>query len=56
MNISLALWTTAGGLVTAIPSVAFFYSLRNNASRLILRMSAMTMELSKDLRHVEVVS
>ena len=55
LAISQALWTTAGGLVVAIPSVAFYYSIRNKASRLILRMQAMTMELIKDLRNVEVV-
>ncbi len=53
-NISQALWTTAGGLVVSIPALTVFYSLRNNASRLILRMSALTMELIKDLRNVEV--
>lgn len=55
LAISQALWTTAGGLTVAIPAVAFFYGLRNIASRLILRMQAMTMELIKDLRNVEVV-
>ena len=55
LAISQALWTTAGGLTVAIPSVTFFYALRNNASRLILRMQAITMELIKDLRNVEVV-
>ncbi len=53
-NISQALWTTAGGLVVSIPALTFFYALRNNANRLILRMSALTMELIKDLRNVEV--
>ena len=53
-NISQALYTTAGGLVVSIPALTFFYSLRNNAMRLILRMSALTMELIKDLRNVEV--
>ncbi|MFO7937773.1 MAG: MotA/TolQ/ExbB proton channel family protein [Kiritimatiellia bacterium] len=56
MNISQALWTTATGLAVAIPAIAFYYSIRNNANRLILRMQAMTMELIKDLRNVEVVS
>lgn len=54
LAISQALWTTAGGLTIAIPSITFYYSIRNNANRLILRMQAMTMELIKDLRHVEV--
>ena len=56
LNISQALWTTATGLAIAIPSITFYYSIRNNANRLILRMQAMTMELIKDLRNVEVVN
>ena len=56
MNISQALWTTAAGLAVAIPSITFYYSIRNNANRLVLRMQAMTMELIKDLRNVEIVS
>ena len=56
VNIGQALWTTAAGLVTAIPSVTFYYGIRNNANRLVLRMEAMTMELIKDLRNVEVVN
>ena len=53
-NISQALWTTAGGLVVSIPAITFFYAIRNNANRLILRMTALTMELIKPLRNVEV--
>ena len=53
-TISQALWTTAGGLVVSIPSLTIFYSIRNNANRLILRMTALTMELIKPLRNVEV--
>lgn len=56
MSIAQALWTTAGGLTVAIPAITFYYSIRNNANRLILRMQAMTMELIKDLRNVEVVN
>jgi biopolymer transport protein ExbB len=56
LAISQALWTTAAGLSVAIPSITFYYSIRNNANRLILRMQAMTMELIKDLRNVEVVN
>lgn len=55
LAISQALWTTAGGLVVSIPSVCGYYIIRNNAARLVLRMSALTFELIKDLRHVEVV-
>jgi len=56
LAISQALWTTAAGLAIAIPSITLYYSIRNNANRLILRMQAMTMELIKDLRNVEVVN
>ena len=55
MNISQALFTTAFGLMIAVPCVAFYYVFRNNANRLVLRMEALTMELIKDLRNVEVV-
>ena len=55
MNISQALYTTAGGLTVAVPCVAFYYTFRNSANRIILNMEAMTMELIKDLRNVEVV-
>ena len=56
LAISQALWTTAAGLAVAIPAITFYYSIRNNANRLILRMQAMTVELIKDLRNVEVVN
>jgi len=56
MHISQALYTTAGGLVIAVPCVAAYFSFRNNANRIILKMEAMTMELIKDLRNVEVVN
>lgn len=55
MNISQALYTTAAGLVIAVPCVAAFYAFRNNANTIVLKMEAMTMELIKDLRNVEVV-
>ena len=38
----------------SIPSITAFYSLRNNANRLILRMTAVTMEFLNGLRNVEV--
>lgn len=56
VNISQALWTTAGGLVVAIPSVATYYGFRNKANNIVLKMTIMTTELIKDLRNVEVVS
>jgi len=55
LAIAQALYTTAGGLVIAIPSVATYYTFRNTANRIVLRMEALTMEMIKDLRHVEVV-
>lgn len=55
MNISQALYTTAAGLVIAVPCVAAFYAFRNTASTIVLKMEAMTMELIKDLRNVEVI-
>lgn len=54
-SIGTALWTTAAGLVVSIPSITIFYSLRNKANRLIMRMTALTMELLKGLRNVEVL-
>ena len=54
-NISQALWTTAFGLIVAIPCVVTFYAFRNNANRIVLRMEAITMELVKNLRNVQVV-
>lgn len=54
-SIGQALWTTAGGLIVSIPTITLFYALRNKANRLIMRMTALTMELLKGLRNVEVV-
>jgi biopolymer transport protein ExbB len=54
-NISQALFTTAAGLTIAVPCVAFYYIFRNTANTIVLRMEALTMEMIKDLRHVEVV-
>ncbi len=55
-SIGQALWTTAGGLIVSIPSITIFYSLRNRANRLILKMTAMTMEILNSLRNVAVES
>jgi biopolymer transport protein ExbB len=55
LSISQALFTTAAGLTVAVPCVALYYTFRNSANRLILRMEALTLELVKDLRNVEVV-
>jgi len=56
MNIAQALYTTAAGLCTAVPCITCFYIFKNAANKIILRMEALTMELIKDLRNVEVVS
>jgi len=55
LAIAQALYTTAAGLFIAIPTIALYYNLRNSVNKTVLRMEAMTMELIKDLRHVEVV-
>lgn len=55
VNISMALSTTAAGLLVAIPAVAFFHYFRNRATNIILGMEALTMDLMKHLRNVEVV-
>ena len=53
-SIGQALWTTAAGLCVSIPSITIFYALRNKATQLILRMTAVTMELLNNLRNVEI--
>lgn len=55
VNISQALYTTAAGLTVAIPAVAFFFFFRNRATNIILGMEALTLDLIKALRNVEVV-
>ncbi len=55
MNIAQALWTTAAGLCVAIPAVAFYTVFKNRATKIILGMEALTMDLIKSLRNVEVV-
>jgi biopolymer transport protein ExbB len=55
LNIAQALWTTAAGLVVAIPAVSFYTYFKNRLSRIILNMEGLTMDLIKALRNVEVV-
>ena len=55
MNIAQALWTTAAGLVVAIPAVSLYTYFKNRLSRIILGMEGLTMDLIKALRNVEVV-
>lgn len=54
-NISHGLWATAVGLGTAVPATIFFYYFKNKAMRIILGMEALTLDLIKSLRNVEVV-
>jgi len=49
-NISQALYTTAAGLVIAVPALGFFSFFRNRATKIILTMEALTMELMKKIR------
>jgi biopolymer transport protein ExbB len=55
LNISHGLWATAIGLGTAVPATIFFYFFKNRATRIILQMEALTLDLIKALRNVEVV-
>ena len=55
LNISHGLWATAVGLATAVPATIFFYFFKNKATRIILGMEALTLDLIKSLRNVEVV-
>lgn len=55
LNISQALWTTAVGLLVAIPAISLFTYFKNRASKIILGMEGLTMDLIKSLRNVEVV-
>lgn len=49
-NISQALYTTAAGLVIAVPALGFFSFFRNRAMKIILSMEALTMELMKKIK------
>ncbi|QHI68930.1 MotA/TolQ/ExbB proton channel family protein [Tichowtungia aerotolerans] len=49
-NISQALYTTAAGLVIAVPALGFFSFFRNRAAKISLNMEALTMELMKKAR------
>ena len=49
-NISQALYTTAAGLVIAVPALGFFSFFRNRAMKIILTMEALTMELMRKVR------
>ncbi len=49
-NISQALYTTAAGLLIAVPALGFFSFFRNRAAKIILNMEALTMDLMKKLK------
>jgi len=53
-NISQALYTTAAGLVIAVPALGFFSFFRNRAMKIILCMEALTMELMKKIKKSKV--
>ncbi|MFH0909098.1 MAG: MotA/TolQ/ExbB proton channel family protein [bacterium] len=55
VNIAQALYTTAGGLLSAVPAIGFYYYFRNRATNIILNMELLTTDLIKSLRNVEVV-
>jgi len=50
------LWATAVGLGTAVPATIFFYFFKNRSMGIILRMEALTLDMIKALRNVEVVA
>jgi biopolymer transport protein ExbB/TolQ len=56
VNISHGLWATAIGLGTAVPATIFFYFFKNRSMGIILRMEALTLDMIKALRNVEVVA
>lgn len=53
VNISQALYTTAAGLVVAVPALGFFAFFRNRATRIILSIEALTMDLMKKVKKDE---
>ncbi len=55
MAISQALYTTAVGLLVAVPAILGFTFIRNNATKIILNMESLTYDLVKVLRGAEVV-
>ena len=55
LNISHGLWATAVGLGTAVPATIFFFFFKNKATKIILAMEALTLDIIKSLRNVEVV-
>ncbi|NOY80017.1 MAG: MotA/TolQ/ExbB proton channel family protein [Kiritimatiellaeota bacterium] len=54
MSISTALWTTAVGLLIAVPALLAYTLVRNYATRLVLETEATVLDLIKVLRNAEV--
>ncbi|MDF7798040.1 MotA/TolQ/ExbB proton channel family protein [Pontiellaceae bacterium B1224] len=50
INISQALYTTAAGLVIAVPAIGSYFFFRNRAAKVILTMESLTMEVMKGLK------
>jgi biopolymer transport protein ExbB len=55
LAISQALYTTAWGLLIAVPAILAYVFIKNYASRIILDMESLTYDLVKGLRGAEVV-
>jgi biopolymer transport protein ExbB len=51
INISQALYTTAAGLVIAVPAIGSYFFFRNRAAKVILTMESLTMEVMKGLKN-----
>lgn len=51
INISQALYTTAAGLVIAVPAIGAYFFFRNRAAKVILSMESLTMEVMKGLKN-----
>ena len=54
-NISEGLWATAVGLGTAVPAGIYYFYFKMRCTRIILHQEALTLDLIKSLRNVEVV-
>ncbi len=55
LSIGQGLWTTAVGLIAAIPAMIFYQFFKNRINALALQMEQITMDSIKVLRNVEVV-
>ena len=55
VNISHGLWATAVGLGTAVPAGIYYFYFKMRCTRIILHQEALTLDLIKTLRNVEVV-